>query len=58
LCAGCQIANDRLRRLPGVIPAVETPAIVHRLDVLFVNYWGIWLLEKVGLATKVNAKRV
>ncbi len=22
------------------------------------NYWGIWLLEKVGLATKVNAKRV
>ncbi len=22
------------------------------------NYWGIWLLKKVGLATKVNAKRV
>ena len=21
------------------------------------NYWGIWLLEKMGLATKVNAKR-
>src|SRR3984885_11936827 len=25
---------------------------------LDVNYWGIWMLEKVGLATKVNAKRV
>jgi fatty-acid desaturase len=22
------------------------------------NYWGIWLLQKFGLATKVNAKRV
>ena len=25
---------------------------------LDVNYWGIWMLEKVGLATKVNAKGV
>ncbi|MEA2262620.1 MAG: hypothetical protein QOJ51_5445, partial [Acidobacteriaceae bacterium] len=25
---------------------------------LDVNYLGIWMLEKVGLATKVNAKRV
>jgi fatty-acid desaturase len=23
-----------------------------------VNHWGIWMLEKVGLATKVNAKSV
>jgi fatty-acid desaturase len=22
------------------------------------NYWAIWILEKLGLATKVNAKRV